>query len=159
MEARRFPEPEVVGSIPTAGAFAFALCPHKEEVLAQQQQQPWSSGMMDLSQGFDPGSIPGGCSFDSVAGLSVAQLVEHVTVDICDHRVAGSIPAAERFLGILPGLLWQTRSRQDSNLRGQSPVDFWSTPLTAWVRLPRSGIQDWGMQNFRHRELNGYRKN
>ena len=26
------------------------------------------------------------------------------------------------------------RSRQDSNLRGQSPVDFWSTPLTAWVR-------------------------
>ena len=29
----------------------------------------------------------------------------------------------------------QTRSRQDSNLRGQSPVDFWSTPLTAWVRL------------------------
>ena len=27
------------------------------------------------------------------------------------------------------------RSRQDSNLRGQSPVDFWSTPLTAWVRL------------------------
>ena len=27
--------------------------------------------------------------------LSVAQLVEHVTVDVCDHRVAGSIPAAE----------------------------------------------------------------
>ena len=32
------------------------------------------------------------------AGLSVAQLVEHVTVDICDHRVAGSIPAAESFV-------------------------------------------------------------
>ena len=30
--------------------------------------------------------------------LSVAQLVEHVTVDICDHRVAGSIPAAETFV-------------------------------------------------------------
>ena len=30
--------------------------------------------------------------------LSVAQLVEHVTVDVCDHRVAGSIPAAETFL-------------------------------------------------------------
>ena len=29
----------------------------------------------------------------------------------------------------------KTRRRQDSNLRGQSPVDFWSTPLTAWVRL------------------------
>ena len=29
--------------------------------------------------------------------LSVAQLVEHVTVDVCDHRVAGSIPAAETF--------------------------------------------------------------
>ena len=29
--------------------------------------------------------------------LSVAQLVEHVTVDVCDHRVAGSIPAAEIF--------------------------------------------------------------
>ena len=27
------------------------------------------------------------------------------------------------------------RRRQDSNLRGQSPVDFGSTPLTAWVRL------------------------
>ena len=32
----------------------------------------------------------------SSAALSVAQLVEHVTVDVCDHRVAGSIPAAER---------------------------------------------------------------
>ena len=31
--------------------------------------------------------------------LSVAQLVEHVTVDVCDHRVAGSIPAAETFQG------------------------------------------------------------
>ena len=31
--------------------------------------------------------------------------------------------------------LCKIRSRQDSNLRGQSPVDFWSTPLTAWVRL------------------------
>ena len=31
--------------------------------------------------------------------LSVAQLVEHVTVDICDHRVAGSIPAAETLCG------------------------------------------------------------
>ena len=31
------------------------------------------------------------------ARLSVAQLVEHVTVDVCDHRVAGSIPAAETF--------------------------------------------------------------
>ena len=30
--------------------------------------------------------------------LSVAQLVEHVTVDVCDHRVAGSIPAAETLL-------------------------------------------------------------
>ena len=31
---------------------------------------------------------------------------------------------------------WQmSRRRQDSNLRGQSPVDFGSTPLTAWVRL------------------------
>ena len=28
----------------------------------------------------------------------------------------------------------QIRRRQDSNLRGQSPVDFASTPLTAWVR-------------------------
>ena len=27
------------------------------------------------------------------------------------------------------------RSQQDSNLRGQSPVDFWSTPLTAWLLL------------------------
>ena len=27
------------------------------------------------------------------------------------------------------------RKRQDSNLRGQSPVNFGSTPLTAWVRL------------------------
>ena len=30
---------------------------------------------------------------------------------------------------------WVKRRRQDSNLRGQSPVDFGSTPLTAWVRL------------------------
>ena len=29
----------------------------------------------------------------------------------------------------------KSRRRQDSNLRGQSPVDFESTPLTAWVRL------------------------
>ena len=34
----------------------------------------------------------------------------------------------------------KTRSRQDSNLRGQSPVDFWSTPLTAWVRLLVHGV-------------------
>ena len=26
-------------------------------------EQPWSSGMMEPSQGFDPGSIPGGCTF------------------------------------------------------------------------------------------------
>ena len=29
----------------------------------QQSEQPWSSGMMEPSQGFDPGSIPGGCIF------------------------------------------------------------------------------------------------
>ena len=28
-------------------------------------EQPWSSGMMEPSQGFDPGSIPGGCIFCS----------------------------------------------------------------------------------------------
>ena len=33
----------------------------------------------------------------------------------------------------------EIRRRQDSNLRGQSPVDFESTPLTAWVRLPAAG--------------------
>ena len=36
-------------------------------------------------------------SVSSFSVLSVAQLVEHVTVDVCDHRVAGSIPAAETF--------------------------------------------------------------
>ena len=36
----------------------------------------------------------------------------------------------------LSALIFTTkRRRQDSNLRGQSPVDFGSTPLTAWVRL------------------------
>ena len=34
---------------------------------------------------------------EELLSLSVAQLVEHVTVDVCDHRVAGSIPAAETF--------------------------------------------------------------
>ena len=29
----------------------------------QPCRQPWSSGMMEPSQGFDPGSIPGGCTF------------------------------------------------------------------------------------------------
>ena len=29
--------------------------------------QPWSSGMMEPSQGFDPGSIPGGCIFAAAA--------------------------------------------------------------------------------------------
>ena len=28
--------------------------------------QPWSSGMMEPSQGFDPGSIPGGCICEHV---------------------------------------------------------------------------------------------
>ena len=28
-----------------------------------RSQQPWSSGMMEPSQGFDPGSIPGGRNF------------------------------------------------------------------------------------------------
>ena len=42
------------------------------------------------------GSNPSVSTF--VDDLSVAQLVEHVTVDVCDHRVAGSIPAAETFL-------------------------------------------------------------
>ena len=55
---------------------------------------------------------------------------------VAEHRsrkpgVESSILSVAFFL--LP--VWQTRSRQDSNLRGQSPVDFWSTPLTAWVRL------------------------
>ena len=55
---------------------------------------------------------------------------------VVEHRsrkpgVESSILSVAFFL--LP--VWQTRSRQDSNLRGQSPVDFWSTPLTAWVRL------------------------
>ena len=27
-----------------------------------RSQQPWSSGMMEPSQGFDPGSIPGDCN-------------------------------------------------------------------------------------------------
>ena len=44
-----------------------------------------------------------------------------------EPEVVGSIPTAGGF--------GKDRSRQDSNLRGQSPVDFWSTPLTAWVRL------------------------
>ena len=35
------------------------------------------------------------CATRACQALSVAQLVEHVTVDVCDHRVAGSIPAAE----------------------------------------------------------------
>ena len=42
-----------------------------------------------------------------------------------------------RCLGTSPN----TRSRQDSNLRGQSPVDFGSTPLTAWVRLLPAHLQ------------------
>ena len=55
--------------------------------------------------------------------LSVAQLVEHVTVDVCDHRVAGSIPAAENF--VLPrASLAQSVERKALNLVvvGSSPT-------------------------------------
>ena len=47
-------------------------------------------------------------------------------------------------------LSWNTklRRRQDSNLRGQSPVDFGSTPLTAWVRLLRAARQKVEMQGI-----------
>ena len=40
------------------------------------------------------------------------------------------------------------RRRQDSNLRGQSPVDFESTPLTAWVRLPHTKVGDAGYRSL-----------
>ena len=33
-------------------------------------KQPWSSGMMEPSQGFDPGSIPGGCIFSASANCA-----------------------------------------------------------------------------------------
>lgn len=48
-----------------------------------------------------------------------------------EPEVEGSTPSA----GAFSLLESKKRSRQESNLRGQSPVDFWSTPLTAWVRL------------------------
>ena len=51
------------------------------------------------------------------AGLSVAQLVEHVTVDICDHRVAGSIPAAEKLCHSSAGRTFKTCQRLESNQR------------------------------------------
>ena len=61
--------------------------------------------------------------------LSVAQLVEHVTVDVCDHRVAGSIPAAETFLFGTGASLAQSVERKALNLVvvGSSPTGggFW----------------------------------
>ena len=56
--------------------------------------------------------------------LSVAQLVEHVTVDVCDHRVAGSIPAAETFLFGTEASLAQSVERKALNLVvvGSSPT-------------------------------------
>ena len=60
------------------------------------------------------------------APCSVFRSIE-VSIPACHAGDPGSIPGGRVFP--------TKRRRQDSNLRGQSPVDFWSTPLTAWVRL------------------------
>ena len=66
------------------------------------------------------------------AGLSVAQLVEHVTVDICDHRVAGSIPAAEIFM-YTASLAQSVERRSDkAKVLGSSPS--MTTTSTFWTR-------------------------
>ena len=65
---------------------------------------------------------------------SLAQSVERKALNlvvVCSSPTGGVFPA--RPLTHFP--VKQNRRRQDSNLRGQSPVDFESTPLTAWVRL------------------------
>ena len=90
MEARRFPEPEVVGSIPTAGDLLSAL---GTWALSSVEERPFRIREVE-------GSNPSVSTLFS-STLSVAQLVEHVTVDVCDHRVAGSIPAAEIFFAFL----------------------------------------------------------
>ena len=88
MEARRFPEPEVVGSIPTAGDLLSAL---DTWALSSVEERPFRIREVE---GSNPSVST--CFSERRWRLSVAQLVEHVTVDICDHRVAGSIPAAEK---------------------------------------------------------------
>ena len=60
------------GSASVSGAGGCGFDPHRGcfvhifKAAFAQQGQPWSSGMMDPSQGFDPGSIPGGCTFSFV---------------------------------------------------------------------------------------------
>ena len=63
------------------------------------------------------------CATRARQALSVAQLVEHVTVDVCDHRVAGSIPAAET-LSLSEASLAQSVERKALNLVvvGSSPT-------------------------------------
>ena len=79
----------------------------------------------------NPGSNPGGSAlFGNVHSSPMAQSVARQAVNL---QVAGSNPAGGDFhllvLTIETGP--KGRRRQDSNLRGQSPVDFESTPLTA----------------------------
>ena len=76
------------------------------------------------------------------AALSVAQLVEHVTVDVCDHRVAGSIPAAERRVFVEPrrgGVAQMVeRSLSMREVQGSIPCisnAFWHDghPWSSWL--------------------------
>ena len=75
--------------------------------------------------------------------LSVAQLVEHVTVDVCDHRVAGSIPAAET-LQTAAASLAQSVERKALNLVvvGSSPTGGVFTGVIVWQSQARQPLTE-----------------
>ena len=97
--------------------FGSKQCLHLTGALSSVEERPFRIREVE-------GSNPSVSTFFCWQYLSVAQLVEHVTVDVCDHRVAGSIPAAETFLFGIDASLAQSVERKALNLVvvGSSPT-------------------------------------